>query len=92
MDLEQLIDAARDKAAAAGDLAGLDAVESELTGRSSPIAEARRQLGEPLERPCRIGEHVNMVREWRRRFIRRVGAAKPDERVEEDTAFIDLPD
>ena len=64
MDLEHLIDAAREKAANAGDLAGLDAVESELTGRSSPIAEARRQLGKmPAgERPA-FGATVNDVTE-----------------------------
>ncbi len=64
MDLEQLIDTAGQRAAAASDLAALEAVESELTGRSSPIAEARRQLGKmpAKERPS-FGARVNEVTE-----------------------------
>ncbi len=46
------------------DLAGLDAVESELTGRSSPIAEARRQLGKmPADERPSFGAKVNDVTE-----------------------------
>ena len=62
MDLEQLVEAALLKATNASDVAKLDAVESELTGRSSPIAEARRQLGKMSaeERPT-FGARVNEV-------------------------------
>ena len=64
MDLEQLVEAARIKAAAAGDLAALDAVENELTGRSSPIAEARRELGKmPADQRPSYGAKVNEVTE-----------------------------
>ena len=62
MDLEQLVDAALHKATNATDAAALDAVESELTGRSSPIAEARRQLGKmPAEERPTYGARVNEV-------------------------------
>ena len=62
MDLEQLVDAALQKATKATDAAALDAVESELTGRSSPIAEARRQLGKmPAEERPTFGARVNEV-------------------------------
>lgn len=64
MDLEQLVETARQKSAAAGDLAALEAVESELTGRSSPIAEARRQLGKmPMDERPSFGARVNDVTE-----------------------------
>jgi phenylalanyl-tRNA synthetase alpha chain len=64
MDLEQLVDTARLKAASAADVAALDAVESELTGRSSPIAKARRELGKmPAEERPSFGAKVNEVTE-----------------------------
>ncbi len=64
MDLEQLVEAALLKATNAPDVAALNAVESELTGRSSPIADARRQLGKmpATERPT-FGVRVNEVTE-----------------------------
>ena len=64
MDLEQLIETARERAALAQDLESLGAAESELTGRASPIAEARRQLGKmpAAERPS-FGARVNEVTE-----------------------------
>ena len=62
MDLAHLVDAARQKAGDAADLAALEAVESELVGKSSPIAVARRQLGTmpPEDRPA-YGATVNEV-------------------------------
>jgi phenylalanyl-tRNA synthetase alpha chain len=62
MDLGHLVDAARQKAGDAADLAALEAVESELIGKSSPIAVARRQLGTmpPEDRPA-YGATVNEV-------------------------------
>jgi phenylalanyl-tRNA synthetase alpha chain len=64
MDLEQLVDLAREKSAGAGDLPALEAVENELVGRSSPIADARRSLGKmpAAERPS-FGATVNEVTE-----------------------------
>jgi phenylalanyl-tRNA synthetase alpha chain len=71
MDLEQLIETAKQKAAASSDLAALEAVESELTGRSSPIAEARRELGKmpAQERPA-FGARVNEAPEVVRAILR----------------------
>ena len=64
MDLEQLVEAALLKATNATGAAELDAVESELTGRSSPIAEARRQLGKmPADERPAFGARVNEVTE-----------------------------
>ncbi len=64
MDLEQLVDTASARAAAAPDLAALTAVETELLGRQSAIAEARRQLGKMAaeDRPA-LGSRLNEVTE-----------------------------
>lgn len=64
MDLEQLIETAAGKAVAAADLAALDAVESELVGRQSAIADARRQLAKmPAEDRPAFGARLNEVAE-----------------------------
>jgi phenylalanyl-tRNA synthetase alpha chain len=64
MDLEQLVDAALLKATNASTAAELDAVESELIGRSSTIAGARRQLGKmPADERPTFGARVNEVTE-----------------------------
>jgi phenylalanyl-tRNA synthetase alpha chain len=64
MDLAQLVDTAQQKSGEAVDLAALEAVESELLGKSSPIAEARRGLGKmpPEDRPS-YGAMVNDITE-----------------------------
>ena len=61
--LDDLIKDAPDRIAAASTVAELDAIEADVVGRSSPIAEARRGLGgigEPSERAAR-GQSINAV-------------------------------
>jgi phenylalanyl-tRNA synthetase alpha chain len=62
MDLDSVIETAATKAANAHDLAALDALETELLGRHSAIAEARRQLGKMAvaDRPA-AGAHLNEI-------------------------------
>ena len=62
MDLDSVVEIATAKAANAPDLAVLDAVETELLGRQSVIAEARRQLGKmaAADRPA-AGTRLNEV-------------------------------
>ncbi|MGH8927611.1 MAG: phenylalanine--tRNA ligase subunit alpha [Acidimicrobiia bacterium] len=70
MDLEKLVETAATQVAAAGDLAALDAVDNELTGRSSPIAEARRQLGKmPAEDRPAVGAKVNEITEQVKQLV-----------------------
>ena len=62
MDLTELLEVATARVAEAGSLDELEQLEASLTGRASPIAEARRQLGklEPAARPA-AGAEVNRV-------------------------------
>jgi len=62
MDLDSVVEVATAKAANAQDLAALDAVDSEMLGRQSTIAEARRQLGKmaPEDRPA-AGARLNEI-------------------------------
>jgi phenylalanyl-tRNA synthetase alpha chain len=62
MDLSHLVDLARTKAAAAGSLASLEVAESDLLGRRSEIAEARRRLGAlPADERPGAGAHLNQI-------------------------------
>jgi len=62
MDLDSVIENAATKAANAQDLAALDLVDSEVLGRQSAIAEARRQLGKMAteDRPA-AGARLNEI-------------------------------
>lgn len=62
MDLDSVIETAATKAANAQDLAALALVDSEMLGRQSVIAEARRQLGKMAteERPA-AGARLNEI-------------------------------
>jgi phenylalanyl-tRNA synthetase alpha chain len=62
MDLDSVIEIAATKAANAQDLAALDLVDSEMLGRHSVIAGARRQLGKmaPEDRPA-AGARLNEI-------------------------------
>jgi phenylalanyl-tRNA synthetase alpha chain len=64
MDLDQLLADAPSMLHAADTVAELEALESRLVGRTSPIAEARRALGklDPSERPA-AGAKVNEITE-----------------------------
>jgi phenylalanyl-tRNA synthetase alpha chain len=62
MDLDQLIADAPARLKAASSIAELEKVESELVGRASPLADARRQLGKlPADERPAAGAKVNEV-------------------------------
>jgi phenylalanyl-tRNA synthetase alpha chain len=88
MDLEHLIEIASTKAAEAESLPALAGMESELLGRNSAVAEARRQLGKmpPADRP-RAGAELNRLVE-QLASIFRIRQAEL-ERVEADRLLTD---
>ncbi len=62
MDIDHLPQTAAARASNAATLAELEAVESELLGRQSAIAEARRLLGRlPVEERPAVGAHLNEI-------------------------------
>ena len=62
MDLEQHLADAPSLLAAVSSLSDLDALENRLTGRASPVAEARRALGKlPIEERPEAGAQINRV-------------------------------
>jgi phenylalanyl-tRNA synthetase alpha chain len=83
MDLDRLLADAPELLAAATDLAGLEKVENDLVGRSSLLAETRRQLGSIAieDRPA-MGARVNEISN---RLIELIGARRLElERTEAD--------
>lgn len=82
--LEHLETTAPDRIAGADTVAELDAVEAEVVGRASPIAEARRGLGgidDPQERAAR-GQAINDL-------ARRLGADIAERRAVLETAELE---
>ncbi|MGQ0847819.1 MAG: phenylalanine--tRNA ligase subunit alpha [Actinomycetota bacterium] len=71
MNLDALLNSAPTVLAEAASLAELERAEAKLTGRSSPLAEARRQLGQlPIEERPAAGADVNRVSEALAEMIR----------------------
>lgn len=95
--LDELSTEAPERIAAVSTVADLDAVEADVVGRSSPIAEARRALGaieDPGERAAR-GQEINaLARELQAAIDERRSTLEAEElnaRLRDDAVDVTLP-